>query len=431
MEGPINAKNAIRVQEALLDKITSQRQELVALCSELIQAPSENPPGDCSAVNDVLARFLDRYGVPYHRHTSPAGRENLVAQSKGQPVGKGRALILCGHTDVVPVGNPSEWSFPPFAGDVKDGFIRGRGASDMKGGLAGLAFVLALLNQFRDWLPATVTLAAVADEETGGAEGAEWILREGLVQGDACLIGEPSLPDYPTVGQKGSCWFEVHIRGSSAHGSLSPLAGQSAIVLGSKAVLALQRLWEMEAPALPGIGELIRRSSQHMEQERYAEVFRRVTVNVGTINGGTKVNMVPDSCTFQVDTRVPFGLTPEEVLARARELLEKEAGLAPEQFEVRPIGFQSRPNYTSPEEPVIQSLLAAIRSVRGSTPHGVLQWASSDARHFRAHGIPTVQYGPAWLPSIHGLDERVRVDDVVEAAKVYAMFVVNFVCSLN
>lgn len=412
--------------DALLEGIESGQDELISLCCRLIQAPSENPPGDCSMVNDVLEEFLGRNGIETRRYTSPGGRESLVAVISGSRVNNEGGLVLCGHSDVVSAGDPDLWSFPPFIGDVKDGFIRGRGASDMKCGLAGLAFVVGLLGGHRHEVAKTITLAVVADEETGGAEGAEWLLGQRLVKGEACLIGEPASPDYPTIGQKGACWFEVHIKGLSAHGSLSPLAGRNAIVLASRAALALQHLWELRSSPPQELEELIAVSAEHAGEEHYSEVFRRVSVNVGTISGGTKINMVPDRCVISVDTRVPFGLEPKDVLSRAEELLVNEAGLAKEDFEITPVGFRSTPNYTAPSEPVVRHLLGAIREVRGTKPRGVLQWASSDARHFRAYGIPAAQYGPAYLPSIHGVDERVRVQDVIESAKVYALFVSQF-----
>lgn len=175
----------------------------------------------------------------------------------------------------------------------------------------------------------------------------------------------------------------------------------------------------------PDIADTVALSKAYLARTRESglgEILDHVSINVGIIRGGTKTNIVPDTCTIEVDTRVPFGLTNHDVMAYARRLLD-ELG---HRYEIRPLGFQGSANYTPPEEPVVQSLLRGIRDVLGGEPAGVLQWASSDARHFRAHGIPVLQYGPAELSTIHSFNERVRAADVIARAKVYAAATVAY-----
>lgn len=421
-------------EQRVLAEIDRTADELLTLAGDLIRTPSENPPGDCTAVGELIAGYLRGQGVGAEVHDPGAGRLNVVAHraaaaAPGARDGATRHLVLSGHHDVVPVGDASRWSFPPFAGDVVDGWLRGRGASDMKAGLAGVLFVYALMHRLDVPLAGTLSLASVADEEAGGPHGAHWVLEEGLLDGaTAAVIAEPAERTHPTIGQKGSNWFRLTIEGRPGHGSLQPLHGVSANLLAARAVVALQRLWDMQPDAPEEVRELIARSQRFAEErEGYAPgvgaVFEHVTINIGTIAGGSATNVVADRCVVEVDTRVPIGLSRAQVLDRVRELLAEEGIEA----KIDPLGFRSEPNWTLPDEPVVVELVTALRELTGDADaEGVLQWASSDARTFRSHGIPVLQYGPAELSTIHGFDERAPAADVVLAAKTYALTTLRY-----
>ncbi len=411
------------LKQHLFREIDRRQDELVQLLQVLLQFNTENPPGNSRPIAEYIASYLSQAGVVSNLHAAPGDHYNLTADIETGRAGK--RLLFCGHTDVVPAGDPSRWSFPPFVGDVSEGFVRGRGASDMKGGLAAFLFAALLLKEFEDQLAGSIGLVVVDDEEAGGEYGARWLLAQGAVQGDGCIIAEPSGPLNPTIGQKGSCWFEVSFTGIPAHGSLAPLAGESAIVKAAAAVQQLQKLHAMPVKPPQDIAEALAASKAYLRLEGrapVADILDHVSVNVGVVQGGTKTNVVPDHCSIQVDSRVPFGLTHEDVMAEARRLLD-QLGYA---YQVRPLGFWGAANYTRPDDPVVAALLQGIRDARGGSPYGVLQWASSDARHFRAHGIPVLQYGPAELATIHSWDERVRVTDLVAAAKTYSATAVEY-----
>lgn len=428
----------------VLDEVERTRDELVQLAGDLIRIPSENPPGDCTEIGTFIADHLRANGLDPQVLDAGEGRLNIVvhraAAGAGTAAGSDRTdglqaatsarhLVLAGHTDVVPVGDLSRWTFPPFAGDVVDGYLRGRGASDMKAGLAGIIHTLVVLHRLDVPLGGTLSLAAVPDEEQGGPRGADWLLDQGVLDGaTGAVIAEPAERTHPTIGQKGSNWFRLTIEGKPGHGSLQPLNGVNANLLAAKAIVSLQQLWDMSPSAPEEVRELIERSKTFAEErEGYAPgigaVFEHVTVNIGTVNGGTSSNVVADRCVVDVDTRVPIGLTRAEVLARVEELLA-EAGV---EATIEPIGFRSEPNWTLPTDPIVSVLVDALRELSGDpTAEGVLQWASSDARTFRSHGIPVLQYGPAELATIHGFDEKAPVADVVLAAKTYALTTLRY-----
>lgn len=420
----------------VLAEIDRTQDELIQLAGDLIRIPSENPPGDCTEVGNFIADHLRANGIETEVLDAGEGRLSVIvhraAASGTTDAGEGapaRHLVLAGHTDVVPVGDLARWSFPPFAGDVVDGYLRGRGASDMKAGLAGVIHTLVVLHRLDVPLAGRLSLAAVPDEEQGGPRGADWILDQGVLDGaTGAIIAEPAERTHPTIGQKGSNWFRMTIDGKPGHGSLQPLNGVNANLLAAKAILALQKLWEMTPSAPDDVRELIERSKVFAEErEGYApgigDVFDHVTINVGMVHGGTSSNVVADRCVVDIDTRVPIGLTRAEVLARVDELLA-EAGV---EATIEPLGFRSEPNWTLPSDPIVGELVNALRELTGDeTAEGVLQWASSDARTFRSHGIPVLQYGPAELSTIHGFDERAPVADIVLAARTYALTTLRY-----
>lgn len=409
--------------ERLAAEIEARSEELLALASELIRTPSENPDGDCTAVAELTAAYLRERGLEATVVDAGDGRINVLSRLAARGGTGERHLALSGHYDVVPVGDVERWSFPPLAGDVVDGYLRGRGASDMKAGLAGALFVFCLLAELEVPLAGDVTFLAVCDEETGGRRGADLMLDEGHLDGvTGAVIAEPAERTHPTIGQKGSHWFRLTIDGRPGHGSLQPLHGTSANLLAARAILALQQLWELEPDAPEDVRELIARSVTFAEErEGYGPgigaVFEHVTLNVGVVRGGTATNVVADRAVVELDARIPIGLSAAQVDARIREILAAEGIEAT----IEPLGFRSEPNWTLPTDPIVHSLVEALRELSGDPEaEGVLQWASSDARTFRSHGIPVLQYGPAELATIHGFDERAPVADVVLAAQVYA-----------
>ncbi|UFJ39803.1 ArgE/DapE family deacylase [Brevibacillus humidisoli] len=406
----------------IVEEIDKRQEELISLCSKLIQFPSENPPGDSRPISRFIIDYLKEAGIETEIHESGEQMWNLLSTIGSS---SDKHLLFCGHTDVVPAGDLNRWEVPPFSGLVKDGYIHGRGASDMKCGLAGLIFVTALLSRMGVPLAGNLSLFIVPDEETGGDLGVPWVLDRGLITGTAAVIAEPSHPQNPTIGQKGSCWFEFTIEGTPGHGSLSPMVGESAIVKAAKAIEALQKLWEMKPQIPEEVQEIIEISKKYVkERERtdFGAAFDHVTVNIGTIHGGTKANVVADRCTIQVDTRVPFGIDHRDVLREAKRLL-LEVGI---DVELRPFGFHGNANWTPPTEDVVRLLVESISEVSGKEAYGVLQWASSDARHFRKHDIPVLQYGPAELSGIHSFNERAPIDQVIQSAKVYALTALKY-----
>ncbi|SEO74908.1 succinyl-diaminopimelate desuccinylase [Amphibacillus marinus] len=416
--------NKQTLKDQLIHEIEQRKDDLVDLCSQLIRIPSENPPGDSTHITTFIDDYLKQVGTVNHWYESTDKMYNLVSTIGNTD---GKHLIFCGHSDVVPAGDRSKWDFDPNSGEVVDGWLLGRGASDMKAGLGGLIFTFALLKELEIDLPGQLTLAVVPDEETGGEFGVPWLLENGLIMGDGSLIAEPSSRYNPTIGQKGSFWFKLKVFGQPGHGSLSPLAGNNAITSMIDAINEIRKLWDLPVTIPDHIQPLIDKSKKYMrevekDREPFQDVMDHITVNIGTINGGTKSNIIPESCEVEVDCRLPFGITQDEVSDYLHEKLDK-LGI---EYEISRFGFRSNANHTSADDPVCKAIIDNISYVTDHESYGVMQWASSDARHFRDYNIPVLQYGPAFLPSIHGYNEKVKVEDIVRCCKVYIAAVIDY-----
>ena len=421
-----------RFKEKLRRCIDDGREDLVQLCSDLVKIPSENPPGDMEEIASFVKGWLEARGLKVEVYEPERGKVSLISKigEADKP-----ALILNGHMDVVPAGDPKRWDFPPYCGEVKGGKVLGRGATDMKGGLTSIIVAFTTIFQLAEALPGRVILNLVPDEETGGEYGSFLCVKTGKVQGDACLIGEPSGIHHSFVGEKGVCWLRLKSEGVPAHGSL-PMFGENAI---EKLVKALPIARRMEREEVETPREIIRviEASQDFYRELMrgkgvtdeakleaaARAINHNTVNIGVIRGGVKTNMVPESCTANIDIRVPAGVTPEEVKRCLEELLE-EAGLADIKCE---FVESSNPNYTAPTEEIFTILDNNVREVVGVNAKPLFMTGATDGRFFRLKGIPAINYGPGEISLAHAYNEYVLTDDLIRATKVVAGTIVDFI----
>lgn len=402
--------------------VQENQEELITLCSKLLQIPSENPAGDTTQITAFIETYLNEHGIETEIFEPDPKRFNIVAKI-GDPTGK--KLIYCGHSDTVPVGDVDKWNFPPFSGEIKEGYLLGRGASDMKAGLAGLIFSLVLLKRHKVALGGQLILVVVPDEESGGDYGVPWLLRNNLITGDGCLIAEPSSELNPTIGQKGSCWFKLTVNGVPGHGSLAPFVGENAIVDAIRAIEKIRTVTDLPIQAPQELEQLLAVSNQYLienERSQTKGVFEKITCNIGTINGGSSSNVVADKCIVEIDCRLPFGTTYDETM----NYIKNELNQLAIDYTIESFGFKSSANYTPAEDPICQAIVENITYTLKKTAYGVLQWACSDARHFREFGIPVLQYGPAELATIHGVNEKVKVQQVVDCANVYVLAAVDF-----
>lgn len=421
--------NAQQLRQIIRDR----QQELIDLASSFIQIPSVNSlpdfPETTSQISRLIGSYLENKGLHITEHNNPeSGLLTVIGHAplNGMP---GERLLFSGHTDVVPAGDLSRWSFDPFSGEVRDGMLLGRGTSDMKAGLAAAVFVAVLLQEYAPELELSGSLGVVLspDEESGGQEVSS-LLEAGYIEGDACLIAEPTHPLHPNIGEKAKAWLKISIPGEPGHGSHYPFVGESAVRKGALIVKELQRLLEMQAMPPAELYALSSRTAwffgEQQGNELLSHLLYRPSYNPGVFQGGTIINVVAENSELEIDIRVPFGMRSDYVLAAVKELVYRVDAEAV----VEPIIIHSNPNWTREDRPIVRMTEYAIQQVHGTEEpvFGVLLIGSSDASHFRRHGIDTVLYGPGMHHTIHGYDEHVPVESIVETAEVYAEAAVGY-----
>ena len=397
-------------------KVRARRERLIALSAALVSAGSENPPGDTSRVVELIAEVLRAVpGVTLSRVTARAPIVNLVARlAFASP---GRRLVFSGHLDTFPVGDPSRWSVEPLGGVVADGKIYGRGISDMKAGLAAAVLAATLLAEEREHLAGELVLALAGDEETGGVWGTRHLLAQvPEVTGDAMMCGDAGSPRVVRFGEKGQLWLELSARGIANHGAHVHL-GVNAIERLMAALARLTRLRELPCP----IPEPVRRAilaakpvSEAVSGAGEAETLQHVTLNIGTIEGGLAVNIIPDAAKARVDIRLPPGLSTAAVMAAVGTALDGLEGI-----ECRVLST-SEPNVTDPDHEI--ALLAARNGeeVLGAAVVRNMRVGFSDARLFRECHVPAIVYGPA-PHNMGGADEYATIEDIFAVFYVHAL----------
>ncbi len=318
--------------------------------------------------------------------------------------------MLCGHTDTVSL-NAAEAGVG-FSGEVRDGRLLGRGSADMKGALAAMAGALVALRRTGALDKGAVTLAAVIDEEMESL-GAEHLVREGL-RADGCIVGEAT-SNRVAVGHKGLEWLEIELKGKSAHGG-TPERGVSAIV-------AAARFVELASE------ELKRRFAA-----RAHPVLGPPTFNVGTIQGGDQPSTVPARCVLRADRRSVPGERYESIVAELEELLQRVQSETPGlRFEVRrmPGGMASLEHValvTPAGHPLVRAAAEARDEVCGSPGELTTFPAWTDGALLAEFGgIPSMVLGPGDLALAHSPSESVAVEELEQAARIYALSAIGFI----
>jgi succinyl-diaminopimelate desuccinylase len=379
-----------------------RKKELVDLTIQLVQTPTENPPGNEKGAAQFLKPLLSKMDFKIKTVLSPKGRWNLLAAKRW---GRGgRRLIFNGHLDVVPAGNASQWKYPPFQGKLFKGRIYGRGSSDMKSGIA--SFIHALSTIERSKIPlhqGAVILHLVSDEESHGHQGMEFLTQREGIQGDAALVGEPT-DLQPVIAQKGALWLRIFTIGRSAHGS-RPHLGVNAI---EKMMKLIERL-------------------NFVPLEKEHPLLGKPTLNIGTIQGGTKINVVPEGCCIEVDRRMLPGEKKEEVVGEIKEILDSlQSQDRFFQYRMEEIDF-AQPSEVDPDEEIVKIGVEAIQNVMGRKPMLRGFPGFTDSRFYvnQCH-IPTLIFGPGGVDQSHTMDESVEVDALVHAAHIYATILVDY-----
>jgi succinyl-diaminopimelate desuccinylase len=426
------------LEATLLGEIASRRDEVTRLTQELIRIPTINPPGDAY---EACARFLGErlrkkgFAVEYIRAEGAPGdsdshpRTNVVARYEGKAVqGNGECVHFNSHIDVVEPG--SGWTFEPFGGQVKDGKVYGRGACDMKGGLASSVIACEALIDSGIAFNGTLEISGTVDEESGGFAGVGYLAEKGYFSKPRVhhvIIPEPLGVDRICLGHRGVYWAEVETKGRIAHGSM-PFLGDSAINHMSAFIHLL------ETQLQPALAQ--RRTSAPVEPPG----ARVSTLNVNSIHGGqveqryandsrgwptmdTPAPVVAHSCRAVLDRRFIAEEQLEDVKREILEMLEELQRTRPGfDFNIREI-MSFVPTATSKDSPVVDATARAIARVLGREPSYISSPGTYDQKHIVRTGKlkDVIAYGPGILDLAHQPDEYVGIDELVQSAQIMAL----------
>ena len=407
-------------KQQLHEAVLAHKDDLLTLCQRLIQIKNQSPIDDQQPALDFVRNYLAEHGIDSEQIVADAGEDYPVVYAR---IGsdEGFRVVLNGHVDVVPVGNLDGWDFDPFSGEIRDGKILGRGTSDMKCGLAVLLFSMAMLNESGADLKGDIRLHVVCDEEIAGP-GTKWFCENGYADGaNAVMVGEPTGHDTIEIGQKGSLHLTLTAHGTPGHGSTGNYKGDNAITKLSRVLLNIDDITAVPGHFLDSQARALKNSriiaERTINHPLVGNVIDHCSANVGIIEGGGKINQVPDLATAKIDVRLPCGCKHEDVVAAVDAMIAKSGATGVEaSYE-----WIAEGNYTDDESKLVTSLKANIEQVWGEECLPAYQWASSDAAHYRKLGAPTIQFGPANNDGIHGYNEDVDVIDVVHAAEIYMM----------
>ncbi len=404
--------------------IESRRDEMVALAQALIRFPTINPPGEAyrPCAEFIGGRLRARgFAVEYVRAEGTPGdseqhpRINVIARRAGE--GPGPCVHFNSHIDVVQTG--AGWTRDPFAAQVVDGKIYGRGACDMKGGLAASIIAVEALIDCGATLPGTLEISGTVDEESGGYGGVHYLAQRGWFSSprvDHVIIPEPLNVDRVCIGHRGVWWAEITTRGRMAHGSM-PFLGDCA-VRHMNAVID-----RMERDLYPKL------AARRTDMPVVPSGARHATLNINSIHGGQQETSgfpapcVPDSCRMIVDRRLLIEESMGGAKAEIRELLEQlvldREGFS---YDIKDL-FEVLPTMADRDGPVARSTAAAIRRVLGREPEFICSPGTYDQKHIDRIGKlrECIAYGPGILDLAHQPDEYVLIEDMMNSAKVMAL----------
>jgi acetylornithine deacetylase/succinyl-diaminopimelate desuccinylase-like protein len=420
--------------------------EATALLQSLMRVDTTNPPGDEIKAAKVLAASLKEDGIESELIESAPGRANLIARLESNVATP--PLLMAGHLDVVPAGDLSRWTHPPFGGVLADGMIWGRGAIDMKNMVAMSAMVIKLLRRHDVPLRRDIILAAVADEEQGCNFGSRFLVEKhpekvragwglGEVGGFPTMAGKARIMPVQTA-EKGVCWFRLKTRGTPGHGSMP--RPDSAVI---KLAVALKKLGETPLPmhVMPVVDNFIRsvarlqpipdrfvlpqilnprlsriileRVFPDKERGKLFATLMRNTVSPTVLRAGQKTNVIPDVASVEIDGRLVPGQTSAQLFAEVRqvvgndvelEVINEAPGVVNEPAESELLNHIRRAvKFSHPDLPVVPYMIPGF----------------TDGAYFSRLGARWYGFSPVWLrPELglnfadlfHGFDERIPED---------------------
>jgi succinyl-diaminopimelate desuccinylase len=379
-------------EEKVLSKVHTD--PTVKMLQRLIRTKTANPPGEELVLAEWVAAYLEKTGLHVDLMPFAGKRANLIARIKGS--GERPGLIFSAHFDTVPEGE-IPWTYPPYGAEIHDNRVYGRGAADMKGGMAAMIIAAEALAKTPEVKLKGDLIIAFTSGETSNLEGAKLLVESRkLEDAGAFLVSEPTGLEV-LIAEKGALWMRAEALGKTAHSSM-PEKGENAIL---KMV------------------DFLHDAANYRPRFTKHKLLGDPTITVGIIQGGVIINVVPDTCDAQIDVRVPPPLNP-------RELFEEYQGLAGDRVRLEMIDAKL-PVDTDPNHPFIKICLEACKEITGEKK------AAGGAPYFtdgtivcNKYNLPMAIIGPAPLWMTHHHDEYVEISRLDQAAKIFALIALRY-----
>jgi len=378
------------------------KKRLIRLIQKLIQIDSQNPPGDERQIARFVSAYLSALGLKTKTYAFSDKRVNVLAILEGKKCAKRtkrakrmKSLLLTPHLDTVPAGK--SWKREPFAASIIGDKVYGLGATDCKGNLASSLEAINSIVEEEVPLDYDLIFAATADEESGSGLGLIPLLERKILKADAAVVLDAD--DFEiVVTQKGLVHLLVRIKGKKAHGAY-PWLGINAIDIAAKIITDLKK------------------QKIHYKKNRY---LRQPTVNIGTINGGDKVNVVSDWCEFQLDFRFLPGTNEKHFLQNLKRTISRYS----RDFKIEIQGIQA-PYYINPKHPLVSHLVQAMRKVKVK-PRISGSEGATVITFFKARNIPAIATGFGTKACAHIADEYARISNLYKGSQVLVEFLKNY-----
>ena len=369
------------------------KKRLIKTLKKLISLDSQNPPGDERKIAEFVGRYLKDLGLKIKTYTFSKKRVNLVAILPGEK--RLKSLLLTPHLDTVPAG--SSWKTPPLEAKIVRNRIYGLGATDCKGNLASALEAINVIVEDEIKLDYDLIFAATADEESGSGLGIIPLLERKLLKVDVAVILDAD--DFEIViTQKGLLHLTVRVSGKKAHGAY-PWLGTNAIEIAAKVIIDLKN------------------QQQHYVKNKY---LHAPTINVGTIKGGDKVNVVSDWCEFELDFRFLPGSDEKEILYFLRKIITKYT----RKYKIKIQGIQD-PYWIDSAHPLVSSLVSAMQSLK-IKPRISGSEGATVITFFKAASIPAVATGFGREGQAHVADEYACLDNLYQGAQLLVAFLKGY-----
>lgn len=368
------------------------KKRIIWLIRKLIQINSENPPGDEYRIACFVKSYLEELGLKTKTYEFKKRRTNVIAYLGKK---KGPSLVISPHLDTVPHGG--SWRFDPFKGAIYRNKIYGLGATDCKINLACALEAINSIVENKARLDYRLIFAATADEECGSGLGLIPLLEKNIIRADAAIILDADEFDI-IVTQKGLIHFKVKIQGRRAHGAY-PWRGINAIELATN---------------------IIRDLKAHKFTFKKNKFLKPPTVNIGTIKGGDKVNIVADWCEFEVDFRYLPGMSYEHCFNQVKSIIKKHV----KKFKIE-IGAQQEPYYINEDNPLVANIKRAMHKLKIKTIVKGSEGATVMA-FFEHKKIPAVATGFGSRGCAHVANEYVKIDNLYKGALALEELIKSF-----